>query len=190
MPDRQPVLQSLAAALLSIGSAVLIFKATARGDLCWWTDPIFWIGAAGLTAGAGIFVWLLVPSWLTDRKIRRARNEELLQQGRANQFAGLDEIVRELGGISGQLKAELRWGKRSGGLFPNSAWTKNQHLVTGETKALVESAYEQAHLLDLETLSAVQEDMTGEETTDRQHAKQLVDAAAEAVQELRDEIPL
>jgi hypothetical protein len=136
-------------------------------------------------AGSLIFLWLLVPPWLTDRQIRQTRSEQALSEGRANQRQGLDEIARELGQISSQLKGELRWGKR-GSLFPNTAWTKNQHLVTGQIRALVDSAYERAHVLDQETLSAPQAELDEKETQERQQAKQAVDAAAEAVRDLRD----
>jgi hypothetical protein len=166
---------------------VLIYTATWRAELSWWTDPIFWIGAVAVAAGALIFLWLLVPPWLKDRQVRQARSEQALREGRANQRQGLDEIVRELGAISSQLKGELRWGKR-GNLFPNNAWTKNQHLVTGKTQTLVESAYERAHLLDQETLSTTQAELDEKETQERQQAKQAVDAAAEAVRDLRDEV--
>jgi hypothetical protein len=142
-----------------------------------------------VVAGAIIFLLLLVPSWLTDRQVRQARSEQLLLEGRANQRDGLDEIVRELGQISSQLKGELRWGKR-GSLFPNTAWAKNQHLVTGETHTLVDSAYEQAHLLDQETLSATQADLDKNETYARQQVKETVDRAADQVRDLRDEIQL
>jgi hypothetical protein len=189
MSDRRSVWATLAGTLVTLGGAVVIYKATERRELCWWTDPIFWIGAAALAAGAVIFVVLLVPPWLTDRHVRQARSEQLLLEGRANQRDGLDEIVRELGQISSQLKGELRWGKR-GSLFPNAAWTKNQHLVSGETHTLVDSAYGQAHLLDQETLSATQAELDANETHTRQQAKEAVDRAAEAVRDIRDEIQL
>ncbi len=109
-------------------------------------------------AGAAIFLFLLLPSWLTDRRVRRARKEEAAREGRANQRAGMDEILTELGQISGQLKGELRWGKR-GAPLPNTAWTKNRHLVTGEAQVLVENAYEQAHRLDENTIAAGQPEL-------------------------------
>jgi hypothetical protein len=102
---------------------------------------------------------------------------------------GLDEIVRELGLLSSQLKGELRWGKR-GGLFPTNAWAKNRHLVTGRTRTLIDSAYEHAHLLDQQTLSATQVELDENETRARQQAKQEVDSAAKAVRVLRDEVEL
>lgn len=182
--DHRSVWTTLAATLVTVGVAVLIAVGV---DLIWWTDPIFWIGAVALTAGAFIFLWLLVPPWLTNRRLRRLRKEEARREGRANQREGLDEILRELGQISSQLKGELRWGKRDG-LFPNTAWAKNQHLVTGDARALVEDAYEQAHLLDQATISAAQLELDERETQERQHAKPVVDAAAEAVRDLHDEV--
>jgi hypothetical protein len=189
MSDRRNISATLAGTLALLGGSVLIYKAAERGELCWWTDPIFWIGAVAVAAGALIFAWLLVPPWFTDRQARQERSEQLLLEGRANQRDGLDEIVRELGQISGQLKGELRWGKR-GSLFPNTAWAKNRHLVTGETHTLVDSAYEQAHLLDQETLSAAQAELDANETHTRQQAKEAVDRASEAVRDLRDEVQL
>jgi hypothetical protein len=142
-----------------------------------------------ITLGALIFVWLLVPSWLTDRQLRQARSEQALLESRANQRQGLDEIANELGQISSQLKAELRWGKRDG-LFPNTAWTKNQHLVTGDVRASVDSAYEQAYALDQETLAVSQEDLDTAEMQQRQQVKDAVDYAAQLIGTLRDEVQL
>jgi hypothetical protein len=179
--ERRSVLQSVAGVLCTLGGALLISRATG------WTDPFLWIGVAALTLGALIFMWLLVPPWLTDRQTRRARSEQLALEGRANQRTGLDEIMIELGQISSQLKGELRWGQR-GPLSPNTAWTKNRHLVTGEARTLVESAYKQAHVLDEEALSAAQAELDEKEAQQRQEAKQTVDAAAEAIRDLRDEV--
>jgi hypothetical protein len=187
MERNRPVWATLAGTLAGIGSSMLIYKAAARSDVCWWTDPIFWTGVVGLTMSAFIFLWLLVPPWLRDTKARRVRKEELLREGRANQLQGLDELLRELGQISGQLKGELRWGK-GGGLFPNTAWTKNQNLVTGEARALVDDAYEQAHRLDQRTLAATNPEFGEQETRERAEAKKIVDAASEAIRELRDAI--
>lgn len=187
MSDRGNVWQTLAATLVSVGGAVLIYKATGRAELRWWTDPIFWIGAGAVAAGAVIFVWLLVPPWLTNRHTRRARREQALREGLANQRQWIDEILRELGEISSQLKGELRWGKR-GAFFPNTAWTKNQHLIKGDIRTVVESVYYRAHLLDQETLSATHAELDERETHERQQVKQAVDAAAEAVGDLRNEV--
>ncbi len=184
MPDGRSVWIALAATLVSGGVAVLVGL---RYDDVWWTDPIRWIGAGALMAGWFIFLWLLVSPWLTDRRIQRARREQALHEGRANQRQGLGEILRELGQVSSQLKGELRWRKR-GGLFPNTAWAKNQHLVTDGVRVLVEDAYERAHLLDQATLSAAQPELDKSETQERQHAKQVVDAAAEAVRDVHDEV--
>lgn len=185
MPDRKIVLLALATVLIPVGVPVLTYAATGRPD--WWTDPIFWVGALALAGGVLIFVWLLVPSWLRDRRAFRERQEQALREGRANQRQGLDEIARELGAISSQLKAELRWGERKD-LFPNTAWTKNQHLVTGEARPLVDEAYEQAHLLDKRTLAATKPELDEEETKERESAKKIVDAASDAVRGLRDGI--
>jgi hypothetical protein len=176
MAARRGAWATLGGTLLG-GGLLLMVTATER-DTFLWIDPVFWLGIAALIAGAVTFLWLLLPPWLTDRRAR---------QGRANQRQGLDEILRELGGISKQLKAELRWGQR-GTLFPNSAWTKNQHLVTGDVHTLVASAYAQAYWLDLETVSAKQEDLDNAETEERTKAKHAVDAAAEAVRGLLDEV--
>ena len=43
-------------------------------------------------------------------------------------------------------------------------------------------------MLDEETLSAAQAELDEEETQERQEVKRAVDAAAEAVRELRDEL--
>lgn len=187
VPDQSHAWGNLATTLGGLGSVVLIFKATERADVCWWTDPIFWIGLAGLVACAAIFLGLLLPPRLKDRKVRRALKEQAALQGRANQRDGLDEILQELGQISSQLKSELRWGKRGDG-FPNTAWTKNQHLVTGAARVLVGDAYEQAHQLDEQTLAARQAELDRQETQERDSAKRLVDTAFEAVRELRDGI--
>lgn len=96
---------------------MLLFKAAQRGDLCWWADPIFWIGVLAIASGAAIFFWLLVPPWVVDRSARRSRREAAIREGHANQLRGLEEIINELGQISGQLKQELRWGQR-GPSFP------------------------------------------------------------------------
>jgi hypothetical protein len=150
---------------------VLLFKAAQRGDLCWWADPIFWIGVLAIASGAAIFFWLLVPPWVVDRSARRSRREAAIREGHANQLRGLEEIINELGQISGQLKQELRWGQR-GPLFPNTAWTKNQHLVTvSDVRAAVDSAYAQAHELDLETRTASQSELDPGEVQKRQRAK-------------------
>jgi hypothetical protein len=168
---------------------VLLFKAAQRGDLGWWSDPIFWIGAVAMASGAAVFLWLLVPPYLVDRRARHARREAAIQEGRANQRQGLDEIANELGQTSSQLKGELRWGKR-GPLFPNTAWTKNQHLVMGDVRAAVDSAYGQAHELDEETRAASREELSAEETQKRQRAKEAVDEAAGLIAALRDEIEM
>jgi hypothetical protein len=187
MERNRPVLATLAGSLGAIGSSVLIYKALGRADVAWWTDPIFWIGTGGLVMSAFIFLVLLLPPWLADRRARRARKAELLRQGRANKFDGLDEILRELGQISNQLKNELRWGQR-GDLFPNTAWTKNQQLITGEAKTLVNDAYEQLHWLDQQTIAATQPGLDKQETQERQRTKGAVDAASAVVRKLRDEV--
>lgn len=140
-----------------------------------------------MVAGAIIFLWLLVPPWFLDRRARYARAEEHARQGRANQRVGLDEILTELGQISSQLKHELRRGER-GNLFPNTAWTKNQHLVTGETRSLVGATYDQLHILDQVALSSASGEMDSDETEKRQQMKQAVDVAAEEVRRLRDDL--
>jgi type VI protein secretion system component VasK len=129
MPERRGALQTLAGVLASLGGGVLINKASG------WSDPLLWIGAVGLATGLLILLWLLVSPWKREREDRQARDERALLEGRANQHQGLDEIANELGQISSQLKGELRWGKR-GNLFPNTAWAKNEHLVTGEIRML------------------------------------------------------
>jgi hypothetical protein len=182
----------VAAALFAAGVGVLLFKAAQRSDVAWWADPFFWIGCAGLALGAGLFLWLLVPPWLTDKRARRVRADEQELEGRANQLQGLDEIATELGQISSQLKQELRWGKRTWGLFPNTAWAKNRHLVTeeGGRRAAVESAYAQAYQLSVVTQIATEEELSPEETDKRQRAKESVDAAARLINTMRDEIVL
>jgi hypothetical protein len=75
--ERRGVLQTLAATLVSLGGGVLIWRATG------WSDPVLWIGIIALTTGASIFLWLLVPSWLTDRRARQERTAALLLEGRA-----------------------------------------------------------------------------------------------------------
>jgi hypothetical protein len=187
MPEPRSVMPTLAGSLTSAGVALLIFKAASRRELSWWTDPILWIGATALTAGAFLFAWLIVVPWLRTRQARRERIEQTHREGRANQRQGLDEIATELGQISSQLKAELRWGKR-GALFPNSAWVKNQHLVTGDIRASIDDAYEQAYRLGEETLAASREDLDSEEMERRQQAKATVDAAAYAIGNVRDAI--
>jgi hypothetical protein len=113
--DRKSVLLALAGALITSGVAVLV--SSGRTVLGWFL----------VVGGAVVFGWLLVPPYVVDRRARVARREAGIQEGRANQRQGLDEIARELGQLSSQLKGELRWGKR-GALFPNGAWVKNQHL--------------------------------------------------------------
>jgi hypothetical protein len=131
--DQKSALLALAGALVSSGVAVLV--STDRTVLGWFL----------VVGGAVVFGWLFAPPYVLDRRARVARREAEIQQGRANQRQGLDEIANELGQISSQLKQELRWGKRTWGLFPNTAWAKNQHLVTqeGGVRAAVDSAYEQ-----------------------------------------------
>jgi hypothetical protein len=187
MSERRSVVAALAGTLVLGGVTVLIYGATERGDLSWWTDPVFWIGVVALVAGALMYAWLLIPPWLREHQAWQARTEQQLLEGRANQRQGLEEILSELGQISSQLKAELRWGKR-GPLFPNTAWTKNEHLLASETRTLVDSAYQQAHLLDKATLSALHEELDKGETEERQRVKQLVDGAAQAVSRMRDEV--
>jgi hypothetical protein len=190
--DRRTDLRAIAAALFAAGVGVLLFKFAQRGDVSWWTDPAFWIGCVGLALGAGLFLWLLVPPWVTDKRARRARAEEVQLEGRANQRQGLDEIANELGQISSQLKGELRRGQRNWNLLPNTAWAKNRHLVTeeGGRRAAVESAYQQAYALSVETRIATEEELGAKETEKRQRAKESVDAAAELIDELRDAIRL
>jgi len=65
---------------------------------------------------------------------------------------------------------------------------ENQHLVTGASRTLVEAAYARAHLLDKETISVAQPELTRDETRERHSAKKEVDAAAQAISELRDEV--
>jgi hypothetical protein len=180
MHDRQPVWLALAGALVAIGSVLLAFG-----------RPSLWVGVALLVGAAVIFFWLLVPPWLVDKRARRAREEELQLEGRANQRQGLDEIANELGQISSQLKGELRWNKR-GALFPNGAWVKNQHLETeeGGIRAAVDDAYAQAHALDQDTLDAFHEWLTPPEVEKRQQAKESVDAASQLITRLRDRIKL
>jgi hypothetical protein len=140
--------------------------------------------------GAGLFFWLLAPPYLTDRRVRRERQREAEREGRGNQRQGLDEIARELGQISSQLKSELRWGKR-GGLFPNTAWTKNQHLVTTPgIRLFVDSAYAAAYALSEQTIAASQEDLSEAETQERQDAKTTVDYAVQLIESLRGEVEL
>lgn len=170
---------------------MLLFKAANRGDVGWWTDPVFWVGVCGLAAGASLLVWPIVSSYTRERRSRRDRDEELELQGRANQRQGLDELANELGQISSQLKGELRWGKRNWNLLPNTAWAKNQHLVTEEgVPTVLESAYAQAYELSQETQAATEEELGSEEMEKRQGAKESVDAAAGLIDELRDEIQL
>jgi hypothetical protein len=160
MPERRGALQTLAGVLASLGGGVLINKASG------WSDPLFWIGAFGLTAGLLILLWLLVSPWIADRQARQARNEQALLEGRANERQGLEEILAELGQISSQLKSELRWGKR-GALFPNTTWAKNQHLVAPGIRLFVDSAYAAAHALDEQTIAASSEDLSEAETHER-----------------------
>ena len=176
-----------AGVMVAVGGVILGFRATERSEITYWCDPVFWVGAGAIGAGLLIVLGSLLPPLLKDRRARRARQDDLARQGRANQFQGLDEIMRELEQISGQLKAELRWGKR-GGLFPNNAWTKNQHLVMGDLRQTVQSAYDQVHVLDLQTISAQQAELAQEETQERQQVKQTVDAVADAVRDLRDKV--
>jgi hypothetical protein len=181
MHDRQPVWLGLAGALVGVGGVLLAFDRV----------PL-WVGLALWVAAAVIFCWLLIPPWWTDKRARRARAEELELEGRANQRQGLDEIATELGQISSQLKQELRWGKRTWGLFPNTAWAKNRHLVTeeGGRRAAVESAYAQAYQLSVVQRIATEEELSPEETEKRQRAKESVDAAAALIAELRAEVRL
>jgi hypothetical protein len=185
MEQNRPVWTTLAGCLCTLGSTVLIFKATWRSEVEWWTDPVFWLGVGVLAAGLSIFVLLLLPPHLRSRRARRELQKEHEREGRANMWNGLSEIMAELGETSSLLKAELRWGKR-GPLFPNTAWAKNQHLVTGDAHALVADAYQHTHQLDLATLSAAQPELDGQETEARQTAKEIVDAAFDSVRELRD----
>jgi hypothetical protein len=105
-----PVWTTLAGCLATLGGSVLIFKATWRSEVYWWTDPIFWIGVAGLTTGALVFLLLLAPPHLRNRQARRAVKEERERQVRANMRDGLTEILTELGQVSSQLKAERAGG--------------------------------------------------------------------------------
>ena len=52
----------------------------------------------------------------------------------------------------------------------------------------MEAAYARAHLLDKETISVAQPELTRDETRERHSAKKVVDAAAQAISELRDEV--
>ena len=179
-------------------AALLVADAASPVDLWreqwFWFVPLFLVGLAlslyALLSLISSYVYELprVPT-VAERRSKKRTAEEHERQGRANQRAGLDEILTELGQISSQLKAELRWGKR-GPLFPNTAWTKNQHLVTGDVRASVESAYAQVHALDQETLAASQEELDVGETQKRQRAKEAVDEAAGLIASLRDEVEL
>jgi len=185
MPDRRSVLLSLAATLVGLGSAVLIYQRSAREDISLWVDPFFWVGAVGLAAGATLYVWLLIPPWLSDWRTRRAREELLEQEGHANQRQGLGEISSELDAIFQQLQAELRLGKR-GAVFPSNAWTKNRHLLSGEIQAYVEYAHERTRLLDKGTLAATRQELTEAEAAERRDVKRIVDDAARAVRSARN----
>ena len=177
-----------------------LFAADATSERCLWREEWWWfIPLAGVAAALCVFAFLsLVSTYFyelpsvptaAERKARKAAAETAALEGRANRRAGLEEILGELGQVSAQLKSELRWGERRG-LFPNTAWAKNRHLVTGEARTLVENAYEQAHLLDQANLSDKPPELGKNETRERQEAKQLVDAAVEAVRQLRDEVAL
>jgi len=157
-----------------------------------WFVPLFVLGLALSLFAALSFVSRYVyelprvPT-VAERRATKLTAEEHERQGRANQRAGLEEILVELNQTSSQLKHELRHGER-GMLFPRHAWTKNQHLVTGETRALLEDLYEQTHRLDLLARHATTAVMDAEETAQRQRVKQAVDAAHEEVRRLRDEV--
>jgi hypothetical protein len=186
METNRPVWATLAACVAGLGVTVLIYKAAERSEVCWWTDPIFWIGVAGITMGASIFALLLLPPHVKSRRARRARREQALEEGRANQAQGLHEIRYELQAVSRQLKRELRWGER-GDLFPNTAWTKNHHLVVGDAHTVLNSVYEQVHLRDQGRLAATQTQLTEDETQARREAKEAVDSAIQLVHALRKE---
>jgi hypothetical protein len=181
---------------LALLSGLLVAEAASPASLWreqwFWFVPLFVLGLALSLFAALSFVSRYVyelprvPT-VAERRATKLTAEEHARQGRANQRAGLDEILVELGQISSQLKGELRWGKR-GMLFPNNAWTKNQHLVTGETRTLLEGVYEHTHQLDLLAQAATTDEMGAEETAQRQRAKQAVDSAADVVRALRDAV--
>ena len=181
MAENRGVWTAIGGSLVALGGGALLTTASGRDD------PIFWIGIGLVVAGVAVWVWLLLGPWLADRQARSARAEQALLEGRANQRAALDEILTELGEMSNQLKRELRSGQRYG-MLPYAMWSKNAHVVTGDAGGLVEDAYKRAHLLDQETESATQPQLNEKETRHRQGAKQVVDAAAEAVRQLRGEV--
>ncbi len=179
MADNRGVWTAIGGSLVALGGGALLTTASGRDD------PIFWIGIGLVVVGVAVLVRLLLGPSLADRQARTVRAEQALVEGRANQRAALDEISTELGEMSNQLKRELRSGQRYG-MLPYAAWSKNAHVVTGDARGLVEDAYKRAHLLDQATESATQPQLDETETEERREAKQVVDAAAEAVRDLRD----
>src|SRR5215208_2671274 len=95
-----------------------------------WFVPLFALGLAlslfALLSFVSGYVYELprVPT-AAERRAKKVTAEEQARQGRANQRAGLEEILTELGQTSSQLKHELRHGER-GMLFPEHSVGEKQ----------------------------------------------------------------